>query len=238
MLRNGVTLNVLRREVQIEAGLSTNSGHTVLSQERIDQMLRRTERLMADEDEWPNMHYEEEVTVSANTRFVTMPTSMNASGVDSVHVLYGDDWIPVTRGIGAVERSVYDEDQRATPINRWELRPPQAAQSATTLTTNTQFEVWPVGDVGQTLLFQGAKALGVFVDEGDVCSLDADVIVLRVAAEILARDNKQDAEFKMSLARKRTTDLLKRLGATQSKSISQVARPKRLPRSGIDYIPS
>jgi len=227
-MRNGVTLADLRKETLIEAGFSTDAGHSVYSSERINQLINRTQRRLGITYDWPNMEFEEEVTVAADTQFVNLPTDINFTMIDTVDVSYGDDWIPVTHGIGSHERSVYNSTQRALPIMRWEIEAPG----------NTQFEVWPIASTAQTLLFSGNKSFVVMTKDTDVCVLDADVIVMNVAALILGRDQKADAQIMLAQADELARTIIKRQGSTKTTDVNLGRRKGRNLRPGIDYIPS
>ena len=227
-MRNGVTLATLRTEAMIEAGLSTEAGHSAFSKERLDQMLNRTERAMAQLHDWGSNQVEEQVTVAADAQFAALPANITFTMIDTVHVLFGDQWLPVTHGITAEERSIYDTAQRSVPIQRWEVQAPG----------NTQFEVWPIGGTAQTMLFEGAKTLGTMTADTDTCTLDADVLVMRVAAQILGRDRKEDAQLMLREAERLTVAILKRQGSAKRPPISQGLRAHNtyVPRPGIDYI--
>lgn len=226
-MRNGVTLATLRTEILIEAGLSTDAGHSIYSEERLNQMINRTERRLSQVFDWPNMETEEQVTVTANTQYVNLPTNINFTNIDTVHVAYGDDWLPVQHGIGARERSIYNSTQRAEPIMRWEIQAPG----------NTQFEVWPIGATAQTLLFSGTKNIGAMTDDTDTCVLDADVLVLYVAAEILGRDQKDDAQLKLQMARELADSIIMRQGSTKRENINLGPQKTVTLRPGIDFVP-
>lgn len=227
-MRNGVTLAVLREEVEIEAGISSDAGHSPFSAKRLNQMLNRTERRLAQTLDWPALHIEQSVPVPANTQFINMPSQLNFTMIDAVHVAYGSDYLPVQHGIHASHRATYDETQRASPISRWEVVAPG----------REQFEVWPIGSQDQTLLFEGTQTFGAMVEDTDTCALDADVLVLAVAAEILGRDQKEDAKLKLDMAMDLADTIIKRQGATKREPINLARRsPGRIPRPGIDYIP-
>lgn len=225
-MRTGVTLETIRREALIEAGLSTDGGHQVFSKERLDQLIRRHERMLANEYDWPDMIFEETVAVPANTQYVDLPEEITSGQISSVHVLFGSDWLKVTQGIDARNRTIYSSTQRATPIMHWQTVAPG----------NTEFEVWPIGGEAQTLLFRGQKTVGEMTEDNDTCTLDADVIVLRVAAEILGRDQKADAALKLDAARALIQNILKNAHATRGQtSLTGGSQPYLRP--GIDYIP-
>ena len=226
-MRSGVTLATLREEVMIEARLSTQGGHATYTVARLNQFINRTERFLYDEHEWPLEHLEETVTVAADARYTTLPSTIPFTQVETVDVLYGDQYLPVKYGIGARERSIYDADERAEPITRWEIQQDNP----------TQFEVWPIGQTAQTLLFQGRPAIGAMVNESDTCALDADVIVARVAARILGKDNQADAQLLLQEAEQRVQTLMKKQGASKRDNPNMGRRRRPMLRPGIDYIP-
>lgn len=226
-MRSGVPLSTIREEVMLEAGLSTQPGHSTASIARINQMINRTERTMLIEDEWPTLHFQENVTVPAATKVVDLPTNISFTQIESVHVAFGSEWLLVTHGIGAHERTIYNDSQRSVPIRRYEV----------SANNPGQIEVWPIGDTEQTLMFEGSKTVGAMKEETDTCALDADVIVMRVAAQILGRENKADAELLLSGAGKLTNDILKRQGSGKREDVNLGRRRGHIRRPGIDYIP-
>jgi hypothetical protein len=227
-MRSGVTLADLRKEVAIEAGFSTESGHIAHSKERLNQLINRTERWMALKDSWPSRSYEEEVTITADSSTGTLPTNLTFTQISDARVLYGTTWLPITHGITPDDRSIWNATQRALPIQKWELQPG----------TNT-FEVWPIPPQAQTLRFTGQKTIGAMVADDDTCALDGDVIVLRVAAGILGRDRKEDAQIMLQLAQSLTNDILKLQGGVKQEPITLGRGGDRgpMPRAGIDFIP-
>lgn len=226
-MRNGVSLSDLRNEVLIEAGFSTEAGHSAYSEERLNQMINRHERLMAVDYDWGAMTFEEDVVVAADARYVSLPEDISFTMIDSVAVAYGDDWLPVLHGIGSYQRSLYNETQRSTPIMRWEIVAPG----------DEKLEVWPIGNISQTLRFTGSKKIGEMKKDTDVCSLDADVLVMRVAAQILGRDQKEDAALMLQQADAHARAVTKRQGSMKSGEINLGRRRGVRLRPGIDYIP-
>lgn len=226
-MRSGIPLSQLREEVMLEAGMSTQPGHSTGSKDRINLMINRVERTMLLENEWPTLHFQEDLTVAADAQYVDLPVNIAFTMIDSVHVAFGDEWLVVKHGIGPGERTIYNSTQRATPIRRYEV----------SANYPTKFEVWPIGAVEQTLMIEGTKTVGEMSEETDTCSLDADVIVLRVAAELLGRENKADAELKLTTAMRRQEQILKRQGATKRPTLNLARRSSPVLRPGIDYIP-
>lgn len=225
-MRIGVPLSTLRKEVQLEAGISTKASHAIQNTEKLNHLINRVERVTYGMDDWPSLMIEEEVAVIADAQFVSLPTGMTFAMINDVWTAYGDDWIRLTHGIGIAERSTYSDTERASPIMRWEIRAPG----------NVDFEVWPRSASAETLRFTGMQVLGGMSKDSDTCVIDADVLVLRCAAELLAKDEKADAGIKLETARALTVSLLKRLGSNKTDSINLGHRRGRTLRPGIDFI--
>ena len=229
-MRSGVTLEKIRTEVLMEAGLSTDPSHLTQQRDAINHLINRTERLIAAEADWPIREIEETVTVTANSQFGSLPANITFTQIRSVTVQFGQEWLPVRHGIGPAERSLYDTTARVVPISRWEIQTPG----------DTQYEVWPIGDVDQTLRFTGQKTFGEMSKDSDTCALDADVIVLRSAAELLARDGKRDeAQIKFQEAQRHMDMILRRQGASKAPIFNMADEPRESERliPGIDFIP-
>lgn len=226
-MRAGVTLAVLRNEVLIESGNSTAAGHTAQLTERINHLLNRMERQIARRPGWKVLEAEVEVIVPANSAFGTLPTEFEFSRVSSVWTNYGSDWLPVTYGIGICERSLYDDGQRASPIQRWEIQYPGT----------TTFEVWPISASAETLRFTGRRSVGVMTTDSDVCVLDGDALVLLTAGEMLAKSDPETAQTKLAAANRIIVDELNGERSTDEGANLAGRMGMRL-RPGIDYIPS
>lgn len=225
-MRSGIRLATIRDEVMIEAGLSLQAGHAIYTTSKLDQMINRTERMMRLKEEWPDQQVEERVTIPADAQYVDLPATITFTEIESSHCSYGDEWLPINHGIGARERTIYNDSQRAMPIQKYEI----------SATRPTQFEVWPVGSADQTILFQGTKTVGAMIAEDDICALDADVIVMRVAAQILGRDNQADAQLLLKDAQDHVDMLMKKQGAVKRGAFNLGRGKTRSLRPGIDYI--
>lgn len=225
-MRTGITLATLRSEVLIEARVSTTSGQSPQMTDRIKQLLNRFERDYATRLRWKTRTFEDDVTLVADAQFGLLPTGMTFTMVRSVWCAYGSEWLPVTHGIGRVERSIYPDTVRASPIRRWEI------QSANPL----QYEVWPRSAQAETLMFTGERAAGAMSGDSDTCVLDGDMLVLRAAAEILKPTDMKDAQDKARQAEELCFAIQARQGSTDA-PVNLASRPARILRPGIDYIP-
>lgn len=226
-MRTGITLKVIREEVQIESGHSTESGHNLQMKSRIDKIINRTQRLMDMENDWPAVDHFEDVAITANTSIFNIPTEIDTTHIDTAWVMQGIEWWPVEYGITQGDRGLYSATDRSEPILKWRLIPPG----------NAQFEIWPVPPSATTMRFEGQKKLTTMVAETDTCLFDADVLVMRVAGQILARERKDDAALLIKQAFEMTNIILKRQGGAKREDFNMGGdRTKARLRPGIDYI--
>lgn len=225
-MRTGVTLAQLRKEVMFEAGLSTATTQVTLAAERINHMLNRVERELELAHSWPTMRVERDVTIIANSATGTLPVDLSFTNVAEVTTLFGDQWVLVEHGIGPAQRSLFNSSQRSTPIRRWEVA-----------TTGLTFEVWPISSQAETLRFAGTLAAGAMANDAATCKLDADVLVLHVAAEWLAKGDPETAQLKLLKAKTRIENLLHRQIGAKAPVTNLADRPGRAARPYVDFIP-
>ncbi|MBP8216068.1 MAG: hypothetical protein KAX54_00295 [Thauera sp.] len=227
-MRVGVTRATLRAEVQIETGESTGAGHATQTEPRINHLLNRTERELSNEFVWPYMTRRVEQVIPANTKVNTLPPLVFFTGVLEVHCLFGGDWLPVYHGIEAEHLSLYDDNARATPIQRWRIRYPGTLD----------FDVWPVSPQDETLRWLIQQQAGAMTTDSDVCMVDGDVLVLRTAAHVLIGKKDYDgAKAKLAAATSLIKNLLYRQVGMKKENYSMVGPRGVVLRPGIDFIP-
>jgi hypothetical protein len=111
-----------------------------------------------------------------------------------------------------------------------------------------QFEVWPTPGPTQSfsLRIEGNAPLNTLVEDTDICVIDATLIVLFAASEILAMQKSESASLKLQKANQYRRMLIARLGAQQRnmKSLSKegghigpLADGRRL-TPYLDFIPA
>lgn len=221
-----IPLHELRKEIQVEAGLSSEEGATAYSKDRLNMVINRTERMMKTRDDWPTQKYEIYGATTADAKLIDIPEGVSIKNIRNIDVLFGQEWLPLSKGIGPRERSVYTDTMRATPAQRWDYLSSEPEK----------IEIWPIGSSAQSLMFRGQLDVGQMVEESDLCTLDADVIVLMVAAEILGRDKQEDAAYKSQLAAEATQNILKDMNAGTPAAKLSYKRGRSV-RPFIDYIP-
>lgn len=236
-MRSGVNRATLRREVQAEAGLSTDPGHSAQIAEKINAKLNRAERQMALKHTWPKQTMEREVTITANSQYGALPAapSMNFTMVNTVWTIFGGDWLPVAYGIGAEQRSLYDTTARVTPISRWEVLSPGAAAYVVGV---AEYEVWPISAQNETLRFTGERGAGNMDSDDDTCVLDGDALVQQVAGELLAKSAPELAQVCFANADSIIRSILNRQVGRKEDDVNLAERPRGyVGRPWIDWIP-
>jgi hypothetical protein len=219
---NLATLGEMLVDLRAELGMSLNPAQATQVEPAHKVKMQRVQRMLWQDFAWPQLRERFDVPLAAGQRYYDLPVGLDLERVEEAVVSWAGDWHPLDRGIGAPEWSIYDPEQneRTDPALRWEARP------------NGQIEVWPLPatDNSQVLRFTGTKALGVFVEPGDTCTLDRDLIVLSAAAEI-AKD-QGDAQ-RLAARAKRLYDRLKmggEMGGARAFSLGgQGERPGRWP---------
>lgn len=232
------TLSEMLTMLRSEARLSVNPAHGAHLTDGHIALLRRVQEELYDAYEWPLLQVAATVTVAAGARYGTYPDTMAFEGVTGAFSRDASgDWRPLGYGIGAGELNTYDSDAGETSdvILRWQHYLSPAAETP----NQNMFEVWPIPDSDQSVRFAGKRALLPLVNpDTDTSTLDAPLIVLHAAAEILAGQKAEDAGLKLQKAQARL-DLIRRRQATPGRgSVNMAATSRRAPlRPGIDYIP-
>lgn len=234
-MRLGVALSTLRSEVYLEASMPTLAAQTTQMDARVNQMLNRAERQLALKHSWPMQTFEREQTIDADTQFHDFPASpaVTFTMINEVWTLMGSIWIPVEYGIEMQHRSLYGEDARAIPIQRWEFRgddPTPATKS---------YEVWPIPGEEQTFRFVCEEQAGQMSLDADTCVLDGDALVQMVAGELLIKNGaKDDGTVKLQNADSIIRSVMSRQKNRKEVSNHNMARrPGAVPRPYLDYMP-
>lgn len=191
MARN-VTLRELIEMVREEAGHSTNPAVGQADTDRIAAMLRRTQRRLYYDFNWPHLYAEAEEQLNEGQRYYGYEAGVDQERIFSVYTTdQNDNWVPISHGITPEMFTVYDSesDERYSPASRWLMR------------ADNTYEVWPIPDSNNyKIKFIGMAPLPQLTNMTDRCVLDADLLALYVASELLMRQKAPDAEYKLGLA--------------------------------------
>lgn len=225
----GVQLRTLLVDLRAEVGHSTQVAQGANFREHLIRLLQRTQRTLWMEHDWPNLAYDDFVTVSVGNRFYQYPTDMTFEQVNKIYCHYASEYTPLLYGIRPEDYATYNPDTTTGwPLQRWRHRPDKG-----------QFEVWPTPNQTGSLLFRAQMQLAPLVDDDDVCTLDGDLIVLYAASEVLARQRADDAPVKLSKANQLRNRLLAQMGSDKIAPfvLGGGGEGHEGSRPGIDYIP-
>lgn len=191
MARN-ITLRELIDMVREESGHSTHPGVGQADTDRIAALLRRTQRRLYLDFDWPHLYTEVEEPLAKGARYYGYQVGVDQERIRNVYAesLTGD-WVPVQYGIDPTLYNILDSenDEQEDPVRYWMMR------------DNSTYEVWPIpASDNLRLKFTGLKELPALKVMEDRCVLDADLLVMYVSAELLARQKSPDAEYKIGLA--------------------------------------
>jgi len=228
MARNvqlGQMLSMLRAEV----GDAQSVALGVNVAETYKITLRRVQETLWYDVEWPFLQIYLDDPLPAGTRFQQYPTGIDFERTVHVWSQQNGVWRELSYGITPDHMNIYDSDagQQASPAQAWSHRP-----------ENNGYEVWPIPNQNTVLRFKGTGALKPLVADADTCTLDAQVIVLFAATEILTARNRKDGEAKLAIAQA----LMRRLKGLQGAKkrtpfvMGGGASPYGTARPGIDYI--
>lgn len=201
MSRGVKTLESIVADVRLETGRSPSRNYGQDEYDAIKHLIvREQERLYWDHD-WPFLRIQRDIVLQAGDRYYDWPADMNYERLSGIYVIWGNERMALERGITAAEYNVYnsDDDQRADPAEKWDIIMPGAAGS--TAAAGEQAEIWPIpSQTGTIVRIEGFAKLQPFTADNDVCTLDSTLLTLFPAAEMLARDQKADAQAKLTAA--------------------------------------
>jgi len=167
-------------------------------------LLGRTQEELWTAFVWPDLVVRADVQMAAGQYIYSFPTSPVAMTYDMVRETWtasGGDarWSTISYGIdeSCIVPGTGLNTQRADGVSAWDVAGPN------------NFRVFPTPDTSADWIrFKGQQQLAPFLIDTDVSTLDATVIVMFAAAELLARAKAEDAANKMQKAQRHLTKLL------------------------------
>lgn len=226
----GVQLQQLVKDVRAEIGHSLSVAQGQQTREKIQYLLRRTQTELHTAHDWPRLSVRRDVDLHAGTRVYDFPADVSFEHAVSISYKNGTEWVPLGHGIGDTEFNQHALGEEVSPAQKWDYD-----------ADNDQIEIWPVPPENITggLRVWGTKALGNFIAETDVSTLDGTLLTLFVAAEMLAKQKSEDAQVKLTKAQDYLRKLLDRSVSRKSGVVilgGGSSRQRQL-RPYRDYIP-
>lgn len=208
-----------------ECGISSNSSRGNDNLAYLHQLINRHYEAACDEFDWTFLRVDDldaTKVLQAGSRYYDFPVEMDFSKTVTMWNFWGNIWNPVIYGISMADYNAQNPelDQRADPVVKW------AAHD------ERQFEVWPLpasngvfeesggfvtSIVGPVVRFTGKRKPERLTGNDSRMDMDDQLVVLRCAAEVLAKKSQKDAEAKLAAAAARMA-LLRRIYSDRKKT--------------------
>lgn len=201
-MARGLTLEQLIYNLRSEVGQSTNPAVSRSTRARFVSLLNRTQRRLYADFAWPFLEIYRDVLVEAGERYYDFPTDIDMDRQIRFEVKTSGIWQKVGFKITNKHLNEYDSDAgvQSDPVWRWDYHLEDNSQVP-------QWEAWPVpasnadaSTLENAVRIHGTQKLLEMVNDIDTCLLDADLIVLYSAAEILTKMRSPDANAKLENA--------------------------------------
>jgi len=201
MARN-VALEKLLKDLRVEVGRSTNAAISRSTRTRYITYLNRVQRRLYADFNWPFLEIHRDIKLQDGSRYYDFPDDIEMDRAFRLETKYAGYWQKLGYEIGAKHYNQYDSDQgvKSSPAWRWDYFLEDGSEQP-------QIELWPIpsADGNETtnegyLRVHGHHKLTEMVEDADKCLIDADLIVLYAAAEILTKLRSPDAEVKLENA--------------------------------------
>jgi hypothetical protein len=194
-----VQLGELIERVRVEQGVSLNPAHSVQQRGHIVGLLNRIQRDIASDSDWDVLDAHVTVDMLPGVWTYDIPNVMNFEKMRLLYVRDGASIHEIKKGFGPVQFVQSDPTAGAMdwPVRRWRL----AASSIHSI------DLWPAPDRAAKLEILGQKIPTRMSDDEDFSSLDADVLALRAAANMLAKTDPSTARVKLDAADRRIISL-------------------------------
>jgi hypothetical protein len=215
-IRVGVPLSELRHELMAETFQSLSPAQTTSSTPFYNYQLDRVQREQWNLIEWPHLTIYKDVPMVQGQKYYDYPTQLPFDSIFRMWWPQGVNWVPLDYGITPnTYAAMGGEDVQAWPPRRW--RNCALYDEVNNVTQPAaQFEIWPVPTAQPfSIRIEGNAPLNPLIEDTDTCVIDATLIVLMAAAEILAVQKSEGAAMKLQKANAYRRMLIARLGAQQ-----------------------
>lgn len=194
------TLSNMVRNLRSEAGHALSVAQGTNQYDTLKYLLARTQEELWVAFVWPELVIRVMVPMVAGQYLYTWPVGSSFDMVRSTWFATAgsSDWDELDYGISEDQIAPDGSNtNRSDPVQVWDVASP------------TQFRVWPTPNTANGMVrFKCQRQLTPFIADSDQSTLDATVIVLFAASEMLARSKAEDAANKLQKAQRHLTKLL------------------------------
>jgi hypothetical protein len=193
------TLQEMVSNLRAEAGHSLNVAQGTNTESTLKYLLKRTQEELWTAFVWPELLLRDDRPMSAGTFNYDYGTTLKFDMIREAWAASSsaDSWAPVSYGISEDKRvpQTLANTSSGDPVQCWEA-------------FGTRFRVWPTPVTSTWLRFKGNQELSPLIANSDSSTLDATLIILFTASELLARSKAEDAANKLQKAQRHLTKLL------------------------------
>lgn len=212
----GTQFSDLVLRVRAELRRSTSVSVAAGDADSVKETINHVYQALYQQHDWPHLRKTfDKVTMVNGTRYYNVPSGLDMERIEHAVCWYNGEPHEIHRGIGFPEYSAYDSTlatpEKTDPVLRYDFRWTGSA---------TQIEVWPVPASATTIQFIGMHALSRLTDDADACRLDATLVVMFAAAELMQGQEGADAQAKLAAAQ----DYFRRLKGRLAPGNSNAAR--------------
>jgi hypothetical protein len=172
------TLSEMLSNLRAEAGHSTSVAQGVNSEQTLKYIIKRTQEELWTAFTWPELMLRDDRPLTPGTYSYAYGTTLKFDMIREAYTITGSgqQWLPLTYGIseGRVLAGGANSES-ADPVRCWEA------------SGGLSYRVWPTPITGGYIRFKGNKELVPLVANQDSSTLDATLIILFAASELLAR---------------------------------------------------
>lgn len=193
------TLQEMVSNLRAEAGHSTAVSQGLNTEAALKYLLKRTQEELWTAFVWPELTLRDDRPLSPGAYEYDYGANLK---FDMIREAWAgrpgsNAWTPVSYGISEdllIAGSGLNSST-SDPVQAWEA-------------SGVKFRVWPTPQTSGWLRFKGNRELQPLIANGDFSTLDATVILLFAASELLARAKAEDAANKLQKAQRHLTKLL------------------------------
>lgn len=201
MTQRGVkTLEAIIADTRLESGRSADRNYGQDEYDAIKRLLQREQERLYWDYNWPFLRVQRSIVLAAGQRYYDAPEDLNFARIVSIEVFWGNNWQPLERGITPEDYNYFnsDADVRSDPAEKWDMI--LTGAEGDTEAAGEQLEIFPIPATAGELRLVGFANLQPFIADNDVCTLDPTLLSLFASAELLARDQRADAQAKLTAA--------------------------------------
>lgn len=196
------TLQEMVANLRSEAGHSRDITQGTNAEPTLKYILKRTQEELWTAFIWPELALRDDRPMVAGTYLYDYGTTLKFDQIREAYststgnnsgrwnsVVYGIGEAKIVPGVSGANTNTSD------PVQFWEA-------------AGDKFRVWPTPNSATYLRFKGNRELNPLVSNSDPSTLDATLIILFAASELLARSKAEDAANKLQKAQRHLTKLL------------------------------